>query len=152
MIGKILIPTDFSRSSRHALEYAVDLNRVFAARLLLLHVIQDFTDLSEYNLSPSILPQIHLELEQTASHRLEEMVTGMVPSSMHCDTYILHGIPYYETVTFAFNERVDLIVVGSHGRSGILRVLFGQTAEKIVKKAHCAVLTVKDPEFTFRLP
>ncbi|HNY64551.1 MAG TPA: universal stress protein [Deltaproteobacteria bacterium] len=152
MIKRILIPTDFSESSRHALKYAIDLNKVFKARLFLIHVLQDFTEFSEYNLSPSILPQLYLEFQENAAKRLDEMVTGMVPGDMHCDTYILHGVPFFEIIQFSKREDVDLIVIGTRGRTGIKHVLFGHTAEKVVKKAHCPVLSVKDPEVEFSMP
>ena len=152
MIERILIPTDFSESSRYALKYAVDLNAVFGARLFLLHILQDFTEFSEYNLSPSILPQLYLEFEENAAKRLEEMVNTLVPSEMHCDTYILHGVPFFEIIQFAQREKADLIVIGSRGRTGIKQVLFGHTAEKVVKKASCPVLTVKHPETEFTMP
>jgi nucleotide-binding universal stress UspA family protein len=152
MIGKILIPTDFSLPARHAFTYAIALNGLFKARLYLVHVMQDFSEFSEYNLSPTILPQLYLEFEQNASIKLEEMVNLMVPGTMHCDTYILHGIPFYEIVQFSRSEQVDLIVVGSHGRTGLKHVLFGHTAEKIVKKAPCPVLSVRHPEAHFSMP
>jgi nucleotide-binding universal stress UspA family protein len=152
MIERILIPTDFSESSRNALKYAIDLNAVFKARLFLVHVLQDFTEFSEYNLSPSILPQLFLEFEENAAKRLDEMVASMVPSHMHCDTYILHGVPFYEIIQFSKRENVDLIVIGTRGRTGIKHVLFGHTAEKVVKKAHCPVLSVKDPDTEFIMP
>jgi nucleotide-binding universal stress UspA family protein len=152
MIERILIPTDFSESSRNALRYAIELNALFKARLFLVHVLQDFTEFSEYNLSPSILPQLYLEFEENAAKRLEEMVSGMVPPSMHCDTYILHGVPFFEIIQFSEHEKVDLIVIGTRGRTGLKQVLFGHTAEKVVKKAHCPVLSVKDPNTEFVMP
>jgi nucleotide-binding universal stress UspA family protein len=152
MINKILIPTDFSVPSRHAFGYAVDFNKMFRARLYLVHVLQDFTEFSEYTLSPAILPQLYLEFEQNASNKLEEMVSVIVPTQMHCETYILHGIPFYEVIQFARNEQIDLIVVGSHGRTGLKYVLFGHTAEKIVKKAPCPVLSVRHPDTEFIMP
>jgi nucleotide-binding universal stress UspA family protein len=152
MIERILVPTDFSESSRFALKYAVDLNSLFKARLYLLHVLQDFTEFSEYNLSPSILPQLYLEFEENAGKRLEEMVGTMVPQGMNCDTYILHGVPFYEIIQFSRREDVDLIVIGTRGRTGIKQVLFGHTAEKVVKKAHCPVLSVKHPDTEFSMP
>lgn len=152
MIERILIPTDFSESSRNAFRYAIELNAVFHARLFLIHVLQDFTEFSEYNLSPSILPQLYLEFEENAAKRLEEMVSGMVPPATHCDTYILHGVPFYEIIQFSQREKVDLIVIGTRGRTGIKHVLFGHTAEKVVKKAHCPVLSVKDPDTEFTMP
>jgi nucleotide-binding universal stress UspA family protein len=152
MIQKILVPTDFSISSRHAFMYAIDLNKLFHARLYLIHVLQDFTEFSEYTLSPTILPQLYLEFEQNASQRLEEMVGSLVPDDMHCDTYILHGVPFFEIIQFARNEQIDLIVVGSHGRTGLKHVLFGHTAEKVVKKASCPVLSVRHPDSDFSMP
>lgn len=152
MISKILIPTDFSATSRHAFTYAVDLNRLFGARLYLVHVLQDFTEFSEYNLSPTILPQLYLEFEQNATNKLEEMVNLNVPEDMHCDTYLLHGIPFYEIIQFARAEQIDLIVVGSHGRTGLKHVLFGHTAEKVVKKSPCPVLSIRHPDTEFTMP
>jgi nucleotide-binding universal stress UspA family protein len=152
MINKILIPTDFSISSRHAFSFTVDMNKLFKARLYLAHVLQDFTEFSEYTLSATILPQLFLEFEHNASNKLEEMVSAIVPNEMHCDTYILHGIPFYEIIQFARNEQIDLIVVGSHGRTGLKHVLFGNTAEKIVKKAPCPVLSVRHPDAEFEMP
>ncbi|MDT8273418.1 MAG: universal stress protein [Desulfomonilia bacterium] len=146
MIHKILVPTDFSPSARHAFGYAVKLNAYFRARMYLVHVLQDFTEFSEYNLSPTILPQLYLEFEQTATKRLDEMVMAQVPSEIHCDTYILHGVPFHEILQFASTEQVDLIVMGSHGRSGLKHMLFGHTAEKVVKHASCPVLTIKHPD------
>jgi nucleotide-binding universal stress UspA family protein len=152
MISKILIPTDFSATSRHAFAYAVDLNRLFRARLYLVHVLQDFTEFSEYNLSPTILPQLYLEFEQNATNKLEEMVNQNVPEDMHCDTYLLHGIPFYEIIQFSRAEQIDLIVVGSHGRTGLKHVLFGHTAEKVVKKSPCPVLSIRHPDMEFAMP
>jgi nucleotide-binding universal stress UspA family protein len=145
MIHKILVPTDFSMSSRYAFTYAIDLNKLFHARLYLVHVLQDFTEFSEYNLSPTILPQLYLEFEQNAATRLEEMVGSLVPPEMHC-------VAFYEIIQFARNEVIDLIVLGSHGRTDLKHVLFGHTAEKIVKKAQCPVLTVRHPNREFSMP
>ena len=152
MIEKILIPTDFSESARYALQYAVDLNKVLKARLYLLHVLQDFTEFSEYNLSPSILPQLYVEFEENAAKRLDTMAANMVPPETLCDTYILHGVPFYEIIQFAKKEQIDMIVIGSHGRTGIKHVLFGHTAEKVVKKSPCPVLTIRHPETEFAMP
>jgi len=152
MISRILIPTDFSDPAQYALEYALDLNKLYTARLYLLHVLQDFTDFSEFNLSPSMLPQLYAEFEQSATKRLEEIVNTKIPSDMNCDTYILHGIPFFEIIQFARNESVDLIVIGTRGRTGLQHVLFGSTAEKVVKKAPCAVLSVRHPESEFTMP
>jgi len=152
MIERILVPTDFSETARYAFNYAVELNRVLKARLYLLHVLQDFTEFSEYNLSPSILPQLYLEFEENAAKRLEDMLANMESPDIPCDTYILHGVPFYEIIQFARKETIDLIIIGTHGRTGLKHVLFGHTAEKVVKKAPCPVLTVRHPETEFAMP
>ncbi len=154
MIERVLIPTDFSESSRHALKYAVDLNNLLGltTRLYLLHVLQDFTEFSEYDLSPTILPQLYVEFEENAAKRLEEMVGTMVPRDVRCDTYILHGVPFHEIIRFAHQERIDLIIIGTRGRTGIKHVLFGHTAEKVVKKSPCPVLSVRHPDTVFAMP
>ena len=146
MINRILIPTDFSSSAKYAFLYAIEFNKKFNARLQLLHVMQDFTDFSEFNLSPSILPQLYAEFEENATERMEEMVANFIPQDIICDTYILHGIPFYEIVKFAQDEKSDLIIIGSHGRTGLQHMIFGSTAEKVVKKAACPVLVIKHPE------
>lgn len=152
MIKKILIPTDFSSSSMHALKYAIELNKSFGARLYILHILQDITDFSEFNLSPTILPQLYAEFEQNATNKLEEIVSTLVPKDTTCDTYIIHGVPFYEIIQFAKDEGTDLIVIGSHGRTGIRHVLFGSTAEKVIKKSACPVLTIKSPDASFEMP
>lgn len=152
MIEKILIPTDFSVSARHVLDYAIDLNKQFKAKLFLLHVLQDFTDFSEFNLSPSILPQLYAEFEQNAAQRLEEIVSQVIPKDMICDTYILHGVAFYEIIKFAKDEKIDLITIGTHGRTGLKHMLFGSTAEKVIKKSSCPVLSIRHPETSFSMP
>ncbi|MCD6571598.1 MAG: universal stress protein [Deltaproteobacteria bacterium] len=146
MIEKILIPTDFSTSAQYALQYATGLNKFFKARLYLLHVLQDFTEFSEFNLNLSVLPQLYAEFENNAAKRLEEIANTLVPSGTTCDTYIVHGIPFNEIINFSKKEQVDLIVIGTRGRTGLKQILFGSTAEKVVKRAHCPVLSVRSPE------
>ncbi|OPZ60282.1 MAG: hypothetical protein BWY87_00553 [Deltaproteobacteria bacterium ADurb.Bin510] len=146
MFKKILVPTDFSSSAQHAFEYAVELNKLYGARLYLVHVLQDFTDFSEFNLSPTILPQLYAEFEENATKRLDDMIVNLVPEPMCCDMYILHGVAYYEVTEFAKAEGIDLIVIGSRGRTGLSHLIFGSTAEKIIKRATCPVLTIKHPD------
>ena len=146
MFKKILVPTDFSSSAQHALEFAIEFNRLYIARLFLVHVLQDFTDFSEFNLSPTILPQLYAEFEENATRRMEDIIEKTVPKPMVCDMYILHGVAYYEITQFAHSEAVDLIIIGSRGRTGLSHLIFGSTAEKVIKRAVCPVLTIKHPE------
>jgi nucleotide-binding universal stress UspA family protein len=146
MIKKILIPTDFSPSAQHAIEYAISLNKLFHARLYLLHVLQDFTEFSEFTLNLSFLPELYAEFEQSAAKRLEEIATAKMPSDTTCDTYIVHGVPFNEIINFAREEKIDLIVIGTHGRTGLKHMFFGSTAEKVVKRAPCSVLVARKPE------
>ncbi len=142
MIKRILIPTDFSEPSMEAFSYTVELNKLLKAKLYLLHVIQELTDFSELNLSPTVIPEIYATFEENAWKRLEELESS-IPSDTPHESHVVHGTPFNEIIKFAQTERVDLIVVGTRGRTGLKEILFGSTAEKVVKKAMCPVLAVR---------
>ncbi len=71
------------------------------------------------------------------------MVSSLNPQEMHCGTYLLHGVPFHEIIEFADKEKIDLIAIGTRGRTGLKHILFGHTAEKVVKKAPCPVLSIR---------
>jgi nucleotide-binding universal stress UspA family protein len=75
-----------------------------------------------------------------------------VPKDLDCDTEILFGKPFVEILKFAKEENADLIVMATHGRGAISHLLMGSTAEKVVRKAPCPVLTVKHPKHLFAMP
>lgn len=140
---KILFPTDFSHMSDAALPEAADLARGAGATLLIAHVEEPpmmYGAGAMYYGSPE--PD-----RDTLRNMLNEVVppTSDVPYEHH----LLFGDPAAELVALAERENVDLIVLSTHGRTGLMRMLMGSVAERVVQRAPCPVLTLKpSPELT----
>lgn len=135
---KILVPTDFSTCGDAAVEYAGSLAANWQARLVIVHVQEHpLAYAGEYFYGP-------IDPDTTAIETMlrEVKPTGDIP----CEYHLLDGNPADAVVDCAKNENVDLIVLGTHGRTGLSRLVMGSVAEKIVRNAHCPVLTVKSPQ------
>lgn len=148
-IREILIPTDFSKSSRRAVEYGVEMALRFGAKIHLLHVFQPLPPLAgDYpTTSPELLTGGISTLNQSQAlmgSLSDEMVKKGVPVTTHCR----EGFPYDEIMKLAGAQHVDLIVMGTHGLTGLSHVLLGSVAEQIVRNSPCPVLTVRHPDFT----
>src|SRR5688572_9752082 len=142
---RILCPIDFSDPSHAALRYAVDLCRRYGAELTLLHVMQPpgFT-LPEGMVvaGADVFADLQRDVEKAMrSWRGEAQRLGGDGVTITTDTAM--GAPHPEIVRYADDRRFDLLVIGTHGRTGIAHALLGSTAEKVVRHAHCPVLTVR---------
>jgi nucleotide-binding universal stress UspA family protein len=142
-IHKILVPTDFSAHSKEAQAWAAELARRYEASLTLVHVYQPIS----YALPEGyVLPSANLlaELEVSLGHALDDSKAALEASSgLRVDTALMQGVPFAEIIRFAREGSYDLIVLSTHGRSGLRHVLLGSVAEKVVRKAPCPVLTVR---------
>ena len=140
---KILFPTDFSDSSDAALNYASSLAAEMGALLYIVHVGNESSAnpalYSGLSLAPDWADQVARE-----NRALLDQVEPTVPNVNYQHRY-LSGPPEHEILDFAEREGVDLIVIGSHGRTGLSRLLLGSVAEAVVRRAKCPVLTVKQP-------
>ncbi|MFH1299416.1 MAG: universal stress protein [Planctomycetota bacterium] len=140
-IKKILIPTDFSETAQAATQYAVELARKFNAKLYLLHVIEDpivyMPMFESYALPPKE------DFENFAKTRLDNWILDEDKVGLEIETSWVHGNPFVDILKFSKREAIDLIVVGTHGRSFTAHLLLGSVAEKVVRKASCPVLTVR---------
>ncbi len=142
---KILVPTDFSDQASYAFEVAVSIARKSSsAEVHLYHVIEvpdypEITDIIAYRAlgSTNVLEEIENKLAETA--QCEQCNDIEVTYSVDFDT------PYEKISRKAADGQFDLIVIGSHGRQGIDRILVGSTTEKVIRQAHCLVLTIKEP-------
>jgi nucleotide-binding universal stress UspA family protein len=140
-INHILVPVDFSSYAEHALEYALALAKTLQARLTLLHVLEPLPLSRD---ATTAFPEAYLaELERTAQHKLEEDLRRVQDAGLHASTVIAHGIPFQGIVETARQQHVDLIVMGTHGRTGLRHVLVGSVAEKVVRLAPCPVLVTR---------
>lgn len=136
---KILFPTDFSPSSEAALEMATALARDSGATLLIVHV-------EELPLATGGAEFLY-SIPEPATQQLREMLNEVVPKDprVPCEHMLLSGDAADAVVETAQNEKCDMIVMGTHGRRGLTRLLMGSVAEAIVRQATCPVLTVKQP-------
>lgn len=142
-IEKILFATDFSEGSAMALPYAVDMAKKYGARLYLVHVVYDITKATGWYVPHVAVGEIYAEIEKNARAEIEKIETDEMRGFEDIEHVILKGTPYEEIIRFAADNKIDLIVLGTHGRKGIDRVLFGSTAEQILRSAPCPVLSVR---------
>jgi len=152
-IQRILCPVDFSDSSDHALRYASALAETFGAELTLLHVVAPIVAaLPGETALPNTLQADIDELADACRERLEQTVGKLVASGLTVQHKVLNGVPFIEIIRYAREVETDLIVMGTHGRTGFGHLLIGSVAERVVRKAPCPVLTVKHPEHEFVMP
>jgi nucleotide-binding universal stress UspA family protein len=135
----IVFPTDFSTCSDAALDHAVALARDTGARLLIVHVEE-----------PPMAyggGEMYYGLPEPDHAAIEQMLRKVVPkaSDVPFEHHLLIGSPADEIVRFADQHNADLIVLGTHGRTGLRRILMGSVAESIVRRANCPVFTFKQP-------
>jgi nucleotide-binding universal stress UspA family protein len=149
----ILVPTDFSKYSENAVKYAAAFAEKFGAELHILHVVQDMAVFipEAVLVTPMMTPPID-QFKAAAQAALEKVIKDLNLSGLKVQTEIAQGVPFAEIIRTARDKDVDLIVMGTHGRTGLVHMLLGSVAEKVVRKAPCPVLTVRHPEHEFVHP
>ena len=142
-IHRILVPTDFSHYNDAALNYA---SRLAAESGAVLHLVY-VHDTRELNSALGEASYLYAGQWEEEKHLAERRLKRLVPTdpAVRSEDHLLIGIPESEIVNFALDHQVDLIVMASHGRSGISRLLMGSVAEAVMRKATCPVLIVKQP-------
>lgn len=143
-IKKILCPTDFSETSKKALGYAIEFTKAFNASLEILHVQLDEAQVVAFYLPESTLNNVKKELEESTKQQLEDFcnIFRHDLEEINYSKKIIKGVPHIEIIEEAKAANVDMIVIGTHGRSGFEHVLFGSTTEKVIRKSPCPVLSV----------
>jgi nucleotide-binding universal stress UspA family protein len=146
-IRTILLPTDFSECGNFALSYAASLARTFGARIICVNVIEPIVPTVGYSGMTEPLPiaDISEQLEDSAERELPKIAECEECAGIEVEELIVHGEAATEIVRVAKEREVDIIVIASHGRTGLGRILFGSTAEAVVRHASCPVLVVKPP-------
>jgi len=142
---KILIAIDFSENSTYAFDFALTLARQFAAELTLLHVINEPVDLRGFYVPHISFEQLEKEIETGAASMMEKFCQEKMSDFSCYQTSIVSGIPYEEIIRKAQEIDASLIVLGTHGRTGLDHLIFGSTAERVVRGAACPVLTIRLP-------
>jgi nucleotide-binding universal stress UspA family protein len=141
---RFLVPVDFSPYSEQALAYAIALATKQQARVTVLHVIHHVPmGVSD---APSSLPYPALylqELEAEVRQRLDTLHKQILEAGLAGEVLMRHGVPFQTIVDMARDQHMDLIVMGTHGRTGVHHLLMGSVAEKVVRLAPCPVLVTR---------
>jgi nucleotide-binding universal stress UspA family protein len=139
---KILCPIDFSEPSYEALKAANELAEHFQATLYLMHVIQPIpalqSPMKEFNVAV-----YQSELEKAAQQSLDTTIGEKTSKSVRLHPIIAHGDAANEVLNAVKKEKIDLLVIATHGRTGLTHLVFGSVAEKVVRHAPCPVLTIR---------
>jgi nucleotide-binding universal stress UspA family protein len=136
-IPQFLVPTDFSAHADAALDAALNLANKFKARLILLHV-RDDTALNPMSYTAAG--------EAEARHALEACLTRVQDAGVDGEVALVHGVPWREIVAMARDRQTDLVIMGTHGRTGLAHVLMGSVAERVVRQGPCPVLVSRQSE------
>ena len=139
----ILVAIDFSDSSDNAFQMALSMAKSFSAKLVILHVINEPVDLRGFYVPHISFEKLEEEIEEGAQKMMESFCRQNVHDFENYEFLIVPGLPYEQIIGQAEEKSADLIVLGTHGRTGFDHVLFGSTAEKVVRKSKLPVLTVR---------
>jgi len=141
---RFLVPLDFSEYATQALDYAINLGSKLGARLTLLHVIQSLP-LGGVDMGVT-LPYTYIQdLEAEIMESMNGYLERVTAAGLEGEIAVVHGVPFHEIIEMARAQQVDLIVMGTHGRTGLQHVLLGSVAEKVVRLAPCPVLVARQP-------
>jgi universal stress protein A len=144
-LSQILAPTDFSEHSSHAIRYAAGLARQLGAKLVLLHVVSNegLESISKAHVPPHPVDKVYEELIHEAREQYDACVTPEVRRALEIEVLVLPGVPFLEIIRAAQVKGADLIVMATHGRTGLSHALMGSVTEKVVRKASCPVLSIR---------
>jgi nucleotide-binding universal stress UspA family protein len=142
---KILTAIDFSENSDYAFDYALTLAKQFDSQLLILHVINEPVDLRGFYVPHISFEQLEKEIEEGAEKMMAKFCSSKMGDFTNFTTSTVTGIPYEEIIRSAQEAAASLIVLGTHGRTGLDHLIFGSTAERVVRGATCPVLTIRLP-------
>jgi nucleotide-binding universal stress UspA family protein len=146
-IRTILAPSDFSAHAAQAVRYACALAERFGARLHLLHVIPDIVPAGpDPMLTPVLPPEYYTDMEAQSRATLDDLIEPSWGKATSVTSSVRWGNPVEEIVEEARTAGVDLLVIATHGRTGLSHVLLGSVAERIVREAPCPVLTIRERE------
>ena len=143
-IRRILHPSDFSRASSAAFARAVDMAKANRAELLLVHVLAPFVPMvGDGYVAPKVYEEIETSARAQAQKQLDLLVAKARKAGVRAQSLVLEGVPHEQITRAARSRRVDLVVLGTHGRTGLAKFFLGSVAGRVVSTAACPVLTVR---------
>jgi universal stress protein A len=147
-LRKILVPLDFSAHSRKALNYAVKLAGQFGSEVTIINIVAPVI-YAEGMVLPAAMENLDRVSEEHAQAELDKIAEEVRSHNVKCDTHVLLGHPSDEIVNYAKKHETDLLLITTHGRTGLQHFLLGSTAERILRHAPCPVMVVRDQEHEF---
>lgn len=138
---KVLVATDFSEQATRAVERAVDLAQHYGAVLHVVHVWE--IPVTAYGPMGVTTIDLSTPIEEAAKSLLDTAIAGLRARGIQVESTLTQGVAWDGVVSLAERIGADLIIVGTHGRTGVRRVLMGSVAERVVRHAACSVLTVR---------
>ncbi len=142
-LKKVLVPTDFSDSARHALKYGVSFAEEYGAEITLLHVVEIVAVGYASDLFPVPMAEAFQEISTYARSELKKLADEIRARGISVREVVVQGKPSVEILRVAKEETSDMIVLGTHGKGVLDQALFGSTTERVVRKAPCPVLTCR---------
>jgi nucleotide-binding universal stress UspA family protein len=142
-IHSILVPIDFSVHSKNALKYAVPIAEKFGASLRLVYVVEPTIYPADLGFGQVVLPGVEDELREKGAEELAALIGKEIGKRMKASSSVRTGNPHQEILLEAEEQGVDLIIVATHGHSGVEHMLFGSTADRVVRNARCPVMTIR---------
>ena len=143
-IRRILHPSDFSRASSAAFAQAVDMAKANRAELLLVHVLAPFVPMvGDGYVAPKVYEEIEASARAQAQKQLDLLVARARKAGVRAKSLVLEGVPHEQITRAARSRRVDLVVLGTHGRTGLAKFFLGSVAGRVISTAPCPVLTVR---------
>lgn len=143
---KIICPVDFSKISLEALKIAEDIVRECGGKLYLVHILEPILAPTDFTFGPLTMSDVEEKLSEKALEGLKDLAKNLSISPEKVEIKVGKGIASQEIVKFAEEIKADLIVMGTHGYTGLTHALLGSTAERVVRRAPCPVLTLKGSE------
>lgn len=148
-LQRILVPFDFSDTAKEALRYAVPLATAFDAEVVIVYVQQPYSIPSEIGYMPPDLPINQPELADSIRAQLGSLGISEIGTRARYQVKVRLGLPWQEIIFAADELNADLIILSTHGRTGLKHALLGSVAERVVRHAHCPVLVVRERERDF---
>jgi nucleotide-binding universal stress UspA family protein len=144
-LSQVLAPTDFSEYSDHALRFAAEMAGQFGAKLFLLHVVSSeaLESIAKAHVPPYPVDSVYEDLTQEIREQYVKHVPPEIRKSLEAEILVLPGVPFLEIIRVARTKGVDLIVMATHGRTGLSHALMGSVTEKVVRKASCPVVSIR---------
>jgi nucleotide-binding universal stress UspA family protein len=144
MTRRVLHPSDFSRASGAAFKKAIEMAKAARAELLVVHVVNPVVPVTgEGYVSPRMYEDIAASTRAWAQKQLAKLLAKAKSAGVRAKGFVLQGLAHEQIARFARSNHVDLLVMGTHGRSGLAKLFLGSVAGRVVAAAPCPVLTVK---------